>query len=372
MGRNFLKMIDAAGKAERSTKGEADEEAVGPGQSAAPASDDAVIDDTSDAQEPAEESPRRPRIRSTRHLSAGLMDMQTNTVRDLDPDAIVSSGLRDRILVDDETIAELADSIRTHGQHVPILVRPLPRQIDRYEVIYGRRRLAAIRRIGGGQKVKAIIRTMPDTDAIIAQGHENHQRLDPSHIEKALFAVELRKQKYDNQVIQDALSVDRFTLARLVKVAEDIPAELIKLIGPAHEIGRRPWRSLGDLVISGKVDVMSVAEDAVAGLEPEAGSSDRFRKVHDALKDAVRAALQQENAAAQQERSGKDVSHGSTSRTVGDKRRGPVLHLQRTPQVLSLSFKTKDNPDFSRWLEERAADVVADLQERWKREAKGD
>lgn len=309
------------------------------------------------------EMPRTGRIMSTSRLSDGLMDLQANTIRDLDPSSIVQTGLRDRIDVDSDGIRELAQSIREHGQHVPVLVRPLPDQIDRYEIVYGRRRLAAVRLIGGDMTIKAIVRGMRDEDAVIAQGHENNLRLDPSHIEKALFTAELRRKRFPNEIIMEALNVDRFAISKLVKIAEDIPHELIEMIGPAHEIGRRPWRDFGDLVISEKVDVIAVAEDALARLGHEASSSERFRYVHEALRRAIDAASRR-NAAAQK------LVHGPTRRLVGEKGPGPALEFRAGRKALSLSFRTSDNPEFGSWLERNIDTVVADLQERWMRESR--
>jgi ParB family chromosome partitioning protein len=74
--------------------------------------------------------------------------------------------LRDRLALEDDGIDLLAESIRKHGQQVPIMVRPSD-QPDRYRVVYGRRRLAAIKKVGG--PVKAIVRTLDDDASLIAQ-----------------------------------------------------------------------------------------------------------------------------------------------------------------------------------------------------------
>ena len=108
------------------------------------------------------------------------------SIQDIDPDLIEDTGLKDRLGISEEDVAELRDSIARHGQQVPILLRPHPTLSGRYQVVYGRRRLAAIR--GLGTPVKALIRTLSDEEAVLAQGQENNLRKDPSFIEKALFA----------------------------------------------------------------------------------------------------------------------------------------------------------------------------------------
>lgn len=320
-------------------------------------------DDIKDAR-PAKASSGTNRMHSTTRLSDGLMSLQANSIRDLDPSSIIQSGARDRIDTKADGIRELAKSIMDHGQHVPVLVRPLPGQIDRYEIVYGRRRLAAIRLIGGDMAVKAIVRNMGDEEAIVAQGHENNMRLDPSHIEKSLFASELRRKKFSNDIIIEALNVDRFAISKMVKLVEDIPEQLIEMIGPAHDIGRRPWRELGDLVISAKMDVVEVAEGALQQLGDEVPSSERFRYIHNTLRRAVNAATQHFDAAVQQ------LAHGPTRRLVGAKGIGPKLEFRTGRQTMSLSLRTNENPEFSSWLERNIDQVVSDLHERWMREGK--
>ena len=126
-------------------------------------------------------------------LRDSLREITANSIRDIDVDQIDMDGLRDRLVLEDSSIDELADSIRKHGQQVPIMVRPSD-QPERYRVVYGRRRLAAIRKVGG--TVKAIVRTLDDDASLIAQGQENNLRLDPSFIEKSIFIKEMQEAGY--------------------------------------------------------------------------------------------------------------------------------------------------------------------------------
>lgn len=302
------------------------------------------------------------RMMPVKRLATGLMEMSSNSVRDIPIDAIIASTARDRISIDDG-IEELAESIRKYGQQVPILVRPLPRDPERYQIVYGRRRLAAVRHLGDVDSIRAIVRSLRDEEAIVAQGQENSLRLDPSHIEKALFARELRQAGYDTQVIVDALGVDRFTVSRLVKVADDVPGDVIEMIGACHDVGRRPWRDFADLIIEAKLDASAIIRDALEGITPSPGSSERFRIAMEAIK-AVHAAAQHRDAAPEQTR----LSHGSTRRLVGTAENAPKLQMQANSTSLTLSVRTKDNPKFRAWLEENIDDVVAEMQARWLRE----
>lgn len=175
-----------------------------------------------------------------------LRSMGSRSVQEIDPALIDDSDLKDRIGDLDTDIAELRDSIARHGQQVPVLLRPHPTLSGRYQVVYGRRRLAAIR--GLGRNVKALIRTLSDEEAVLAQGQENNLRKDPSFIEKALFAGDLEKAGYEPRVIQDALNVSRSHTSHMRKVRECLPREVIERIGPAPSVGWKRWYGLATLI----------------------------------------------------------------------------------------------------------------------------
>ena len=71
-----------------------------------------------------------------------LREIGARSIQDLDPELIEDTGHRDRMDITDEDVADLRASIAAYGQQVPILVRPHPRLSGRYQVVYGRRRLA--------------------------------------------------------------------------------------------------------------------------------------------------------------------------------------------------------------------------------------
>ncbi|MGL4525422.1 MAG: ParB/RepB/Spo0J family partition protein, partial [Aestuariivirga sp.] len=124
-----------------------------------------------------------------------MRDLSSNAVKELDPALIDDGGPKDRLAISDSDVADLAESIRLHGQQVPIMVRPLPETPGRYRIVYGRRRLRALKLIG--VPAKALVRTLTDEQAILAQGQENSLRLDPSFVEKAIFVNELADSGYD-------------------------------------------------------------------------------------------------------------------------------------------------------------------------------
>ena len=185
-----------------------------------------------------------------------LRSLSSRSVQEIDPEMIEDTGLKDRLGSLDDDVAELRDSIAKHGQQVPILLRTHPTLSGRYQVVYGRRRLAAIRALR--TPFKALIRTLSDEEAVLAQGQENNFRKDPSFIEKALFAGDLEEAGYDARVVQDALNVNRSHTSHMRKVREAFPREVIESIGAAPSIGWKRWYELALRILDEKIDAASV------------------------------------------------------------------------------------------------------------------
>ncbi len=83
---------------------------------------------------------------------------------------------------DDESISELAASIKTHGVMQPVVVRPVGE--DRYQLIVGERRWRACRQ-AGLQNIPAVIRRVDDLASSEMMLIENVQRKDLNPLEEA-------------------------------------------------------------------------------------------------------------------------------------------------------------------------------------------
>src|SRR6202020_2521759 len=81
-------------------------------------------------------------------VTRSIEQLKAQSVVDLDPGVVDESFISDRMNGPDGDIAELTRSIEEHGQQVPILVRPHPDRMDRYQIAYGRRRLRAVAQLG--------------------------------------------------------------------------------------------------------------------------------------------------------------------------------------------------------------------------------
>ncbi|MBB4581530.1 ParB family chromosome partitioning protein [Rhizobium aethiopicum] len=196
---------------------------------------------------------------------------------DLDPDLVDPSPFADRFADQDVAAVEaLKTSIKDHGQEIPILVRPHPTEVGRYQIAYGHRRARATAELG--LKVKAYVRELDDDRLVVAQGIENSAREDLTFIERAAFALKLEDAGFQRSLVQTALSVDRQEAQKLVSVARAVPRWLIDSIGRAPKIGRPRWQELADLLkVSGaEKKVRKAIEDTSF---PHKDSDDRFLAV---------------------------------------------------------------------------------------------
>jgi ParB family chromosome partitioning protein len=189
--------------------------------------------------------------RSLSHFDEQLREAQKlaatgDRVVELATDAIHPSFARDRMEADQAAHEALVESVRTHGQQVPILVRPNPTASGRYQIAYGHRRYNAC--VALGIPVKAVIRPLDDAELLIAQGQENSARKDLSFIERALFAATLEDRAFAREVIISALSTDKTEVSKLLAVVRAIPGDILDAIGPAAKAGRTRWMGLADML----------------------------------------------------------------------------------------------------------------------------
>lgn len=290
--------------------------------------------------------PRFPNTGAMSGVKSTLKDLSSNAVREIPVDLIEEDGPKDRLSFSDADVASLAASIKEHGQQVPIMVRPLSDKPGRYKIVYGRRRLRALQSIG--VPARALVRTLSDEEAILAQGQENSHRLDPSFIEKALFAAQLSDNGYDQPVILDALAIDKPMLSRMTKVARTIPETVIQLIGSAHGVGRRRWEDLADKAKDSNADLVRMASDL--GLDQIPTSDDRFARVSDAISKLGKPARSTKSAA--------HIVVSSDGKTLAE--------VKDSPRALTVKMSKVDTPEFAQWMRDNAEVELKRLYEAWK------
>lgn len=193
---------------------------------------------------------------------ASLKEEDRRATRLVSPALIHASRFSDRIDAS-EDLSDLIESIRQHGQQVPILLRRL--DSGDLEVVYGRRRVLACKALG--IDVRASVMEMTEEEALIAQGVENNQRLDTSFIEKALFITRILDAGFKGVVVHRATGVNDTLIYKMKAIVSAIPESLIRAIGPAHGAGRRQWEALAAFCRSAKPAELRRVEHAVGSAQ---------------------------------------------------------------------------------------------------------
>ncbi|HMO47706.1 MAG TPA: ParB/RepB/Spo0J family partition protein, partial [Rubrivivax sp.] len=89
-----------------------------------------------------------------------------------------------RTRMDEGSLYELAESIKSQGVMQPVLVRPLAGSGNDYEIIAGERRVRAAR-LAGLDDVPVLVKDVPDEAAAVMALIENIQREDLNPLEEA-------------------------------------------------------------------------------------------------------------------------------------------------------------------------------------------
>ena len=123
-----------------------------------------------------------------RGLAALLGDLpetdQSGGVRQVPIDLLGPSPYQPRWAVHEDTLRELAESIRARGILQPLLVRPDAADQARFQIIAGERRWRAAA-LAGLHEVPVLVRPLTDLEAMAAALVENLQREDLNAIEEA-------------------------------------------------------------------------------------------------------------------------------------------------------------------------------------------
>jgi len=196
----------------------------------------------------------------------------------LDPALIDPSPFPDRLPDDsDSEFASLKQVIENEGQRVPIQVRPHPTTPDRYQVVYGHRRLRAAKELG--RPVKAFVAHVSDVELVVSQGLENSSRQDLTWIERALFAWRLDSISIKSKDICAALTTSDAELARFRSVCRTLTPEIIEAIGRAPKVGRPRWMTLSSIVAKNPDALDRIRAALTAGKISGAGSDQRFHQI---------------------------------------------------------------------------------------------
>ena len=155
----------------------------------------------------------------TRHRSTG--------VKVIPVDRIESNPEQPRLAFNEETLQELAASIREHGVLQPILVRPVDE--NRFQLIAGERRWRASL-IAGLADIPALVEDIDDDTALEISIIENLQREDISPLdEAAMYDRMIREHGYSIRRLAEKLGKDKGYLENRLRLA-DAPDEVRELV----------------------------------------------------------------------------------------------------------------------------------------------
>lgn len=283
-------------------------------------------------------------------LQSSLNKLQESAVQQIDAALIDDAGVEDRLGLDSTAQKQLVESLKTYGQQVPVLLRPHPEKHGRYEIVYGRRRLKALRDLG--LPVSAMVRQLDDHALVMAQGQENTSRQDLSFIEKAAFAVQLQELDYDRQTIAAALSMDLPMVSRMLKVGMAFPLPFLRSIGSAPGIGRDRWTALAKAL---EVDGARARASALmntpdyAVLQSDARFEAVFARAIAAQKPKARTAP-------------------AKPRTLRDANGTALADIRTTSKGVTLNISARNADGFDTWINANAETLMADLHDRWTKE----
>jgi ParB family chromosome partitioning protein len=155
----------------------------------------------------------------TTHRSTG--------VKVIPVDRIESNPRNPRLAFDEDTLEELAASIREHGVLQPILVRPVGE--NRFQLVAGERRWRASK-IAGQLTIPALVEEIDDDTAMEISIIENLQREDISVLdEAAMYDRMIREHGYSIRKLAEKLGKDKGYLENRLRLA-DAPPEVRELV----------------------------------------------------------------------------------------------------------------------------------------------
>ncbi len=141
---------------------------------------------------------------------------------ELDIDRLTPNPRQPRTYIEEQTLEELAQSIRSNGVIQPVVVRPVD---GRYEIVAGERRWRAAQR-AGLLKVPVVVKQVDDASLLEVALIENIQRENLNPIDEAQAYRRLSDEAHLSQeAIATAVGKDRATIANYVRLLR-LPVEV--------------------------------------------------------------------------------------------------------------------------------------------------
>jgi ParB family chromosome partitioning protein len=215
------------------------------------------------------------RLSEERELSPAIVSLlspdaagRQGAVQNIPLDRIESNPDQPRVTFVQETIDELAASIREHGVLQPILVRPI--RPGTFQLVAGERRWRASRQVGL-DTIPALVEQLDDETAMEIAIIENLQREDLSPLdEAAMYDRMIRDHGYSIRKLAEKLGKDKGYLENRLRLA-DAPDEVRELVSVrkdtlshAYELLKvndpRKRRRLAEQVARGELSLVKLRE----------------------------------------------------------------------------------------------------------------
>ena len=205
-----------------------------------------------------------------------LLAARTPTaVREIPLERVKPNPSQPRMTFHQETINELAASIREHGVLQPILVRPAG---DDYEIIAGERRWRASK-VAGKETIPAIVERFDDATALEIALIENLQREDLSPLDESVIYKKMTDELgYSIRQLAGKLGKDkgyvenRLRLANAPEDVREMVAQRYDTLSAAYELMKldnpRRRKALARQIIGGKLTLLRLHERVERMLHP--------------------------------------------------------------------------------------------------------
>jgi ParB family transcriptional regulator, chromosome partitioning protein len=197
-------------------------------------------------------------------------------------DQIDTNPEQPRLNFSEAKLEELTQSIKVNGLIQPILVR---RVAGRYQIVAGERRWRAAQR-AGLQKIKAVIRNIPDSKLLELALIENIQRQELNAIEEAVAYQRLiQNLGLTQDEVAQRVGKDRSSVANFLRLLK-LPAVIQKMVedesltmGHARALlsldGKEQQLKLANDIVNGKLSVRAIEQTVkrLSGKELKGDSS---------------------------------------------------------------------------------------------------
>jgi ParB family chromosome partitioning protein len=233
------------------------------------------------------------RLSEERELSPAIVSLLSSDrvgrsvgVRVIPVENIVPNPDQPRLVIDEDSLAELSASIQEHGVLQPILVRPLGN--NEYQLIAGERRWRASK-AAGRATIPALVEEIDDETALEIAIIENLQREDLSPLDEAsMYDRMIHEHGYSLRKLAQKLGKDKGYLENRLRLA-DAPDEVRQLVSVrkdtlshAYELLKvddpKKRRRLAEQVARGELSLVKLREK-VEGRRPRLVGADTLEEL---------------------------------------------------------------------------------------------